>query len=80
MFGYVGAGLQVFAGLMIAVSIPIAPPWLVGALVVFLVIAGAWSWRRFGSNFMMPTFVGTMAAVAWMVAIGVGVGVLGWSA
>jgi hypothetical protein len=55
LFGYVGAGLQVFALLMIAVSIPISPTWL-------------------------PTFAGTLAAVTWMVAIGVGVGILGWSA
>jgi hypothetical protein len=80
LFGYVGAGLQVFALLMIAVSIPISPTWLVVSLLVGVVAISAWSWTRYASNFMMPTFAGTLAAVTWMVAIGVGVGILGWSA
>ncbi len=79
MFGYVGAGLQAFAGLMIIVSIPIAPLWLVVTLLVLLVAGGAWSWKRFATNFMMPTFIGTALAVGWMVGIGVGVGIGGWS-
>lgn len=79
MFGYVGAGLQIFAGLMIVVSIPIAPLWLVATLLVLLVAGGVWSWRRYADNFMMPTFVGTALSVAWMVGIGVGVGIAGWS-
>ncbi len=79
LFGYVGAGLQAFAGLMIVVSVPIAPLWLVVALLVLLVVGGAWSWKQYAINFMMPTFVGTAAAIGWMVGIGVGVGILGWS-
>lgn len=80
LFGYVGAGLQVFAGLMVLISIPIAPAWLIGTLLVVLVVGAAWSWRVYGRNFMMPTFVGVVAATAWMIAIGVGVGIFGWSA
>jgi hypothetical protein len=79
LFGYVGAGLQAFAALMILISIPIAPGWLISTLLATLVIGSAWSWRAYASNFMMPTFVGVAAATAWMVAIGVGVGILGWS-
>lgn len=80
LFGYVGAGLQAFASLMILISIPIAPGWLIVVLLAFVVAGGAWSWRAYRDNFMMPTFVGVVAAVAWMVSIGVGVGILGWSA
>ena len=79
LFGYVGAGLQAFAGLMILISIPIAPGWLIATLLGLVLVGGAWSWRVYPRNFMMPTFVGVVAAVAWMVAIGVGVGILGWS-
>lgn len=80
LFGYVGAGLQAFAGVMILISIPIAPVWLIATLLGLLLVCGAWSWRVYPRNFMMPTFLGVAAAVAWMVAIGVGVGILGWSA
>ncbi len=80
LFGYVGAGLQAFAALMILVSFPIAPLWLVVSLLALLVVGSGWSWTKFGTNFMMPTFVGTLLAVAWMVGIGVGVGILNWSA
>lgn len=79
LFGYVGAGLQAFAGLMILVSIPIAPRWLIGALLVLLVVGGAWSWKKYATNFMMPTFIGTIAAIGWMVGVGVGVGIVGWA-
>ena len=80
LFGYVGAGLQAFASLMILISIPIAPTWLIVVLLVFVIAGGAWSWRSYRDNFMMPTFIGVVAAVAWMISIGVGVGILGWSA
>ena len=80
LFGYVGAGLQAFAGLMILASFPIAPLWLVVSLLGVLVVLSAWSWKKFGSNFMMPTFIGTLLAIAWMLGIGVGVGILDWSA
>jgi hypothetical protein len=80
LFGYVGAGLQTFAALMILVSFPIAPLWLVASLLGVLIVLSVWSWKKFESNFMMPTFVGTLLAIAWMVGIGVGVGILDWSA
>lgn len=80
LFGYVGAGLQAFAALMILVSFPIAPLWLILSLLGLLVVGSAWSWTKYGSNFMMPTFIGTFLAVAWMLGIGVGVGILDWSA
>ncbi|MCZ7532575.1 MAG: hypothetical protein M5U23_04060 [Acidimicrobiia bacterium] len=79
LFGYVGAGLQAFAGLMIVASIPIAPLWLVVTLLVLLVVGAAWSWKQYTTNFMMPTFIGTALAIGWMVGIGVGVGIAGWS-
>jgi hypothetical protein len=78
LFGYLGAGIQVFALLMILVSFPIAPTWLVGGLAVFVVVTSVWSWTRYDSNFMMPSLVGTMAAMLWMVLVGVGVGLMGW--
>ncbi|MEZ5176579.1 MAG: hypothetical protein R2823_10300 [Acidimicrobiia bacterium] len=79
LFGYVGAGLQAFAGLLVLISVPIAPGWLMVVLLTLLVVAGVWSWFRYRSNFMMPTLVGVAGAVIWMTAVGVGVGVLGWS-
>ncbi|MGI9528373.1 MAG: hypothetical protein ACR2NG_01575 [Acidimicrobiia bacterium] len=78
LFGYVGAGLQAFAGLMIGISFPIAPTWVVGLLLVALVALSAWSWRAYQTNFMMPTFVGTAMAVVWMLVIGLGAMTLDW--
>ena len=78
LFGYVGAGLQVFALLMILISFPIAPTGVVVALLVALIALSAWSWRAYASNFMMPTFVGTAMSVLWMVVVGLGAMVLGW--
>jgi hypothetical protein len=78
LFGYVGAGLQAFALLMVLVSFPIAPTWLVAGLAVFVVVASVWSWRKFNTNFMMPSLVGTAASVLWMVLVGVGVGLMDW--
>jgi hypothetical protein len=78
LFGYLGAGLQAFALLMVLVSFPIAPTWLVVGLAVFVVTASVWSWKKYNSNFMMPSLVGTAAAVLWMLLVGVGVGLLGW--
>lgn len=78
MFGYVGAALQVLTAVLIVVSVPIAPPWLVMGLLVFVGVTSWWSWRRFASNFMVPTFVGTTQSVLWMVLVGVGVGIYGW--
>ncbi len=78
LFGYVGAGLQALAALLVVVSFPISPLWLVVGLL--LVVAGTtwWSWKRFPGNFMMPTFAGTLQLVLWMLLMGVGVGVMGW--
>jgi len=78
LFGYVGGGLQAFAALMIGISIPVAPLWVIVVLQVTLIIATVWSWRRFASNFMMPTFVGTAMSVLWMLTIGLGAMLLGW--
>jgi hypothetical protein len=78
LFGYLGAGLQVFALLMVLVSFPIAPTWLVVGLAVFIVATSAWSWKKYNSNFMMPSLVGTTAAILWMLLVGVGVGLMGW--
>ena len=78
LFGYLGAGLQAFALLMILVSFPIAPAWLVAGLAVFVIVTSVWSWKKYDSNFMMPSLVGTMAATLWMLLVGVGVGLMGW--
>ncbi len=79
LFGFVGGGLQAFAVLMIVVSFPIAPAPVVTTLLVLGIAGSVWSWRRFPTNFMMPTFIGTALAIVWMVSIGVGVGILGWT-
>jgi len=78
LFGYVGAGLQALAALLVMVSFPIAPVWLVVGLLVFVAGTSWRSWHRFEANFMMPTFAGTLQLVFWMLFIGVGVGILGW--
>lgn len=78
LFGYVGAGLQLFALMMIAISFPVAPTLVVTALAVILVVLSAWSWRVYPSNFMMPTFVGTAMAGFWMLVVGLGAMMLGW--
>lgn len=78
LFGYVGAGLQTLAAIFVLVSIPIAPAWMTAALAVAVIAGSWWSWRRYRDNFMMPTLVGTAQTVAWMVLVGVGVGILGW--
>lgn len=78
LFGYVGAGLQIFALLMIVVSFPIAPTWVVVLLLVTLVALSLWSWRTYDTNFMMPTFVGTAVAVLWMLVVGLGAMLLDW--
>ncbi len=79
LFGYVGAGLQVLAAMLVFMSLPVMPMWLFWFLVLFFVLTGMWSWRRHASNFMMPTFVGATQAIAWMLLVGVGVGIAGWS-
>ncbi len=78
LFGYVGAGLQVFAVLMIVISFPIAPTWVVILLLIVAIATSAWSWRAYATNFMMPTFVGTLMAGAWMLVIGLGAMLLDW--
>jgi len=79
LFGYVGAGLQVLAVLLLLMSFPVAPAWLFVGLLIFIVATSLWSWQRYASNFMMPTVVGTFQAVFWMLLVGVGVGIMGWS-
>lgn len=78
LFGYVGAGLQAFAVLMIAISIPVAPSWVIALLFGLFVVSTGWSWTRYRSNFMMPTFTGTAMAGLWMVVVGLGAMLLGW--
>jgi len=78
LFGYVGAALQVFALLMIVVSLPIAPAGVVIGLLVGTIALSAWSWSRYRANFMMPTFAGVIASVAWMLTIGLGAMLLDW--
>jgi proteasome lid subunit RPN8/RPN11 len=78
LFGYVGAGLQAFALLMVLVSFPIAPTWLVVGLAAFVLVSGAWSWTKYNSNFMMPSLVGMAAAGLWLMLVGIGVGLMGW--
>ena len=79
LFAIVGAALQVFAIFMIAASALVAPWWVVAVLGIGGLAMSVWSWRRFAGNFMMPTVVGTVLSVVWMVVIGVGFGLLGWS-
>lgn len=78
LFGYVGAALQAFAVLMIVVSFPIAPVGVVIGLLLVAVLGSAWSWRRYRSNFMMPTFVGVGVAGLWMLVVGLGAMLGGW--
>jgi hypothetical protein len=79
LFAIVGAALQVFALFMIFASWLVAPWWVVAVLGVLGVVASVWSWRKFATNFMMPTFVGIVISVVWMFVIGIGFGFLGWS-
>jgi len=79
LFGYVGGGVQMLAALLILMSFPVIPLWLFVGLMVFLAVTTWWSWRRFSANFMMPTLVGTAQAVLWVLLVGVGVGIIGWS-
>ena len=79
LFGYVGAGLQALAVLLLLMSFPVVPTWLFVGLLFFVAFTSWWSWRRFDTNFMMPTFVGTAQAILWMMLVGVGVGIVGWS-
>lgn len=78
LFGYVGAGIQAFAGLMIVVSIPVTPTWVIVGLLGLLVGSSVWAWRKYPSNFMMPTFTGTISAAMWMLVVGLGAMLLGW--
>lgn len=79
LFGYVGAGLQALAALLVLVSFPVIPTWLFIGLLIFIPVTTWWSWKRFPSNFMMPTLVGTVQSVLWMLLVGVGVGIVGWT-
>lgn len=78
LFGYVGAGLQFFALLMILISFPVAPAGVIVALLVIGVAGSAWSWRAYRRNFMMPTFVGVGVAALWMLVVGLGAMLAGW--
>jgi hypothetical protein len=78
LFRYVGAGLQLFALLMILISFPIAPTAVVLGLLVALIGLSVWSWRAYRTNFMMPTFVGIVMAGLWMLVVGLGAMLLNW--
>jgi hypothetical protein len=78
LFGWVGAGLQALAILLIVISFPVAPFLVVLGLLAFTVVVSGWSWTRYGDNFMMPTFAGVVGAALWMLVIGLGAMVLGW--
>lgn len=79
LFGYVGAGIQALSVLLLVMSFPVVPIWLFSGLLVFALLTTWWSWRQFATNFMMPTFIGTAQAILWMLLVGIGVGILGWS-
>ena len=79
LFGYVGAGLPVLAALLTLMSFPVVPMWLFVVLSIFVAVTAWWSWKRYASNFIMPTLVGTVQAILWMLFVGVGVGIVGWS-
>ena len=79
LFGYVGAGVQFLSALLILMSFSVVPMWLFVGLVVFVGMSTWWSWRKFKTNFMMPTLVGIIQAILWMMLVGVGVGIMGWS-
>lgn len=70
LFGYLGAALQLFALLMIVISFPVAPAWVVLGLLALLIVAGIWSWRAYASSFVVPAVVGVVVAVVWMVVVG----------
>jgi hypothetical protein len=79
LFGYVGAGVQALAAILVLMSFPVVPFWLFVGLLIFVALTTWWSWSRFDTNFMMPTLMGTTQAILWMVLVGVGVGIGGWS-
>ena len=79
LFGYVGAGLQVLAAILLLMSLPVMPAWMLWGLATVNVLTAVWSWKQFASNFMMPTFAGSLQAVAWMLLVGVGVGIMEWA-
>jgi len=78
LFGYVGAGLQTFALAMIIISFPVAPTVVVVTLLGLFVISTVWSWRRYRTSFMMPSYTGTVIAAIWMFTVGLGAMLLGW--
>lgn len=78
LFGWVGAGLQVLAIILIVISFPVAPLSVVLGLLLLTVVVSVWSWTRYGANFMMPTFAGVLGAALWMLVIGLGAMLLGW--
>ena len=71
LFGLIGAGLQAMALLLILASAPVAPSWLVVALLVVWVLSTMWSWRGWRQRLWLPSATGTLVAVVWIVAIAV---------
>ena len=69
LFAIVGAGLQATSLIFILASLLVAPWWIVIALIVFWIISVVWSWRSFGERLWAPLAVGTVVAVAWIVAL-----------
>lgn len=79
LFAYVGGALQIFALLMIGASFLVIPIWAGVGMLVVAVLASGFSWYRYKSSFMMPTIAGIFISVMWMVFVGVGFGLLGWT-
>ncbi len=79
LFSWVGIALQAFALLLILASFLVIPLWVGVVLLVIAVASFAYSWRGYRENYMMPTIIGIVVSVAWMVLVGVGFGILGWS-
>lgn len=69
LFGLIGAGMQVTALILIAASALVAPAWAVAALGAVWLVGAAWSWIGFPRRAWLPTAVGTMVAVLWVVVI-----------
>lgn len=69
LFALIGAGMQVTALVLIAASALVAPVWAVVALGVVWVATTVWSWLGFGERAWLPTAMGTLVAVAWVVVI-----------
>ena len=69
LFALVGAGLQALALLLILASALVAPWWVVTGLLVVWLFSTLWSWRSWSERMWLPTAMGTMVLVLWIMAI-----------